>query len=681
MGTVQFEFVASGQGDVASAFKSVSSAAAAAAKNIAKYNDAAEHVRPPPDLGSGMGPYRSPPRRALPAAPDATPPKEANDATPEKRVPREAKAAKDVAKIWGISIDSIRAKIAGISLHALHKGFDAVSGTIGSAARESLKLQEISNRVSINARGAGQEAVDPNQLRREFENTAMATPGIKSEDIGLAAQAYVDLTGDLKAARDNMANFATVASASGANIKDVALAAASLGKNFDVKSAKDMQGVMANLAFAGKGNAVTLKDMAAQFQKLAAAGSAFDIGKGPEAVAKLGGLLQIARGGTKSAASAATAVENVFGGLTTKGAILKKEGVHVYDKHGKKRDIQDIIADTISKAGGQGGGNFEKKNEVLAKVFGKQGMRGLNPLVSAYQSAYNGKVGTSDQKQDAGIQAIHAAFIQASQATSDWSEIQKDAAQAQQDSSAKIEAAWENVKSKVGDALLPVIGELADRLGGTTGALDPFIEATALAASGLVGFLDMLKRFGLIAGGDKSHQQKSDDAQKKLDRVNEKLGAKGLSTMSATEKDYAKIGTSRSEVRALEATVRDEGAAAVDNGKVPQKLTQEEFAKQYAALNPGMAADDVKPLAAALTANPNDKTGSNDYAQKLFGENEKQSDLRHRYQEQVTSDKTGGSSAADDALAKVAAAAANAATALANIKVPDGSTGHISPGQ
>jgi cation transport ATPase len=54
--------------------------------------------------------------------------------------------------------------------------YDKLVGTVESAARESIALQESTNRLSINARGAGEEFVDPTVLRKEFEQAAVATP-------------------------------------------------------------------------------------------------------------------------------------------------------------------------------------------------------------------------------------------------------------------------------------------------------------------------------------------------------------------------------------------------------------------------------------------------------------------------------------------------------------------------
>ena len=115
-------------------------------------------------------------------------------------------------------------------------------------------------------------------------------------------------------------------------------------------------------------------------QKLASAANAFDIGKGPEAVAKLGGLVQIARTGTRSPQQAGTAVENIFTGLTGHQKQLKAAGVDLYDKKGGKRDVDEVLTGgTIAKVGGS---DMGAKSAGLLKIFGKQGSRAVNPLMA-----------------------------------------------------------------------------------------------------------------------------------------------------------------------------------------------------------------------------------------------------------------------------------------------------------
>jgi hypothetical protein len=111
-------------------------------------------------------------------------------------------------------------------------GFDAaggaamaVTGATVMAARQAYQLEEAATRISINARQAGQDFVDPRVLRREFQDTAQASPGISAIDVADAVQQFITVTGDLDTARKSQKTFATVASATGSSVGDVAQAA------------------------------------------------------------------------------------------------------------------------------------------------------------------------------------------------------------------------------------------------------------------------------------------------------------------------------------------------------------------------------------------------------------------------------------------------------------------------
>ena len=519
MSRITYQFVASGADDVKSAFKGI---AAAAREADRASRDASKSVygsssRAPSGRTSVAGSYRVSARDILD-----------NERLAIKSADREARAREralqSVARVRDryfldqqrqeersvrateianrrVAEDRIRTisrvasrvgnMVYGIGERAVGKATDV----IGSAVRETLQLSEISNRVSINARMAGKEAVNPNILQHEFQNIAISTPGIKANDVAEAAQAYVDLTGDLATARENMQSFATTASATGAKITDVATAAASLGSKFNVKSTQEMQQVMASLAFQGKGGAMTLKDIASQFQKLAAAGAAFDIGRGAKGVAVLGGLVQIARTGTKSPLQAGTAVENVFANITAKSNKLAGFGVNVYDKGGNKRSIVDVLTETVSKAGGS---SLEKKNAALIDIFGKQGIRAINPLIAEYTTASKGLTGEAATK--AGASAVRAMLEKAINLSADWGEIQKDAEQAQNNASAKFSAAMEQLKGKVGDKLIPALLPLIDKVPALVDALDPLIGIFKGVAEGAGSLLEVMRSFGLVKG-------------------------------------------------------------------------------------------------------------------------------------------------------------------------------------
>ena len=337
--------------------------------------------------------------------------------------------------------------------------------TVKSAARSVADLQEAANRTSINARQAGQGFVSPEELISDVQKAALGSPGQKAADIMGALQSFVSLTGELKTGRESAGTFATVAAATGSDVGDVSQAAASIFNQFGLKTKEEMQDVLASLTFQGKTGAFELKDAASQFQRLAAAGASFGL-SGAKGVKTIGGLAQIARTGTGSAEQTTTAIENIFSNLIAKSAILKQQGVRVYDKSGKTRDVTDVLLESIVKAGKN---NFEKKGQILQQVFGDQGIRGVRPLLAKYQTEFQGvknKGGTDAEAAAAGLKRLREEIDKSVNAPGAWSEVQRDAAQAAKDVNAQTTRAFEAVQASLTKTVTPAVAAFAVALEG-----------------------------------------------------------------------------------------------------------------------------------------------------------------------------------------------------------------------
>jgi hypothetical protein len=419
--------------------------------------------------------------------------------------------------------DSIKSSVRGAFIGG---GAAVVAGTLGvagAAARQSLALHEVSNRLSISARGAGEEAVDPRVLRKEFERTATNTPGIKAIDVANAVQQFVTKTGNLDVARKSQGVFATVASATGSNVEDISAAAADLFEKFDIKSVEGMANAMSALAFQGKSGAFELKDAAGQFAKLASAASRFGLGKGVESVKTLGGLTQIARAGTGSPEQAATAVEALFRQFVSPASVKKLHtlsggGVNPFvDKNNTKtKDIRGLIVETITKAGGN--------QTKLQDIFDTEGIRAISPIITEFNNAKQAASvgGASAKDSDAAGAAAAKKYIDNKiNAPGGYDELQRDAAQAQQDASAKMTAAWEKITAGIADNAVPAITKLVaafesapgtiDFLIGYLGFLIDIFSALVEASQGVLEF------FKIVSKKTVSPEEKRAEARKKAE--------------------------------------------------------------------------------------------------------------------------------------------------------------------
>ncbi len=393
----------------------------------------------------------------------------------------------------------------------------AALGITIAATRDAMRVQELANRVSINARKSGEAFIDPNVLRKEWERTAAATPGQTAEGIGGAVQKFITMTGDLGTARKGQSAFATVASATGADVGDIAEVAASLSQHFDVKGLEEMKDVLAALTFQGKEGAFELKDAASMYQRLAASAAAFGVERSGKGVKMLGGLTQIARTGTGSAEQAATAIENMFTQFKFKAPKIGAAGVDVY-KDGKVRPIEELIPEVISKVGGT---DIAKKQAGLTQIFGEQGIRAINPLVAKYNQTFQSTKGTDEERTKAAMTAVSTEINKAANAAGTWQDVVTDAARAQQDSSAKFTAAWERTVAVIGDEVLPALTPLISDLTRFNGVLGSSITEFGLFLRGLRQTFEFL---GLI--NPKTPTEKlaeSQQALKDFDAANEGL--------------------------------------------------------------------------------------------------------------------------------------------------------------
>ncbi|MEZ4437712.1 MAG: hypothetical protein R3B72_01370 [Polyangiaceae bacterium] len=315
--------------------------------------------------------------------------------------------------------------------------------------------------------------------------------GVSTKDVLAGTSAFVTETGDLDFGRKIQQALAEVALASGADTTDVARDAAALYTNFGVRDAEGMRKALAGQIVQGKRGAFELKDAAQYLPSMAASAAAFDIGKGSNAVARLGGLTQIARESTGRGATAATAVEAMFRQLTAKAPELAKQGVKLTNKDGSRRDIFEVLAETVAKvtdkkALAQGVSARDAKNKGLQNIFGEEGIRAIKPLIATY--------GEAMAKGEDGMQALRDKMNEASDTTGSLATLQRDLQSAQGDASARLSSAWENFSSQLTDRALPATMKFVERLASVD--VKPLVDALGALADGL---LNLLTKLGIVS--------------------------------------------------------------------------------------------------------------------------------------------------------------------------------------
>jgi hypothetical protein len=314
--------------------------------------------------------------------------------------------------------------------------------------------------VSVQGRQAGQAAVDPNELRGEWQRAAAANKGVRAEDVGGFTQQFVSRTGELGIARAWQNEIATVISATDATGAELGDTMATLFQKFDIKSVEEMKDAMATLVSQGKKGAFELSDAAAYLPAVGAAAARFGGSmKGAGGMKVLGGMMQIARGSAGRGAPAATAVEAMFRQIVAESANIKKStGVSVF-KSGKgiaKNTVTNDFMTLLPAIIGGAKGDLAK----LQDIFKDEGMKAVSPLITEFS-----KVTAAGGSVKDGMAAVSKMMTDATEAGGTWAEVQQDAAIRQTDSANQMTGSWETVKGAL-DGLTPVAMKLADQFAG-----------------------------------------------------------------------------------------------------------------------------------------------------------------------------------------------------------------------
>lgn len=244
-----------------------------------------------------------------------------------------------------------------------------LGGSLGSEARGVLKLRDAINQLAVSS-GGGNEMMD--SLNKQIQAVAVSSNQMQG-DVAAALQAFVEKTGDIKTARDNIAEYGRVATATSAALSDVAQVGVELKEKLNISEQTKSFALLATLSKAGS---IELRDFARQapriFNVAASAGVSGEAG-----LRQIGALSEVygqfvGGSGANKAARVATSIENTFASIAKKLPQLEAAGVKV-----QGRDRFDVLFDIIRKTGGD-----ETK---LREVFSQQAMRAVLGLANQFK--------------------------------------------------------------------------------------------------------------------------------------------------------------------------------------------------------------------------------------------------------------------------------------------------------
>jgi len=341
-------------------------------------------------------------------------------------------------------------------------GSIAAGAAIGSEMGERARASQLANQ-------AGRP-----ELKGQLLQEGRGVRGFSGMEGLNAMGKFVDITGDLDAARRALPELGKLALATGTEFDELAAAA---GNAFiplsdqiqDPKKRLDaLMSTMRSIAGMGGVGAVEIKDLATEMAGLAAATNKFK-GDPADLMKSVTAMAQAARqrGGAASAAEAVTSVSRFTMDAVNNADKFKRAGVNVFADKGKTKlaDPQEIMVQMLRKTGG----DLTKVNKLFG-VYGERAVAGFSPL---YTQAGGGQ---------AGEDAVRAEFKRLKAAELTPAQMEQRAGSRMGDADVKFKEAMKNFNAAVGKELLPVVTQLLAR----------FTELTPEIGKAAKSFADLL---------------------------------------------------------------------------------------------------------------------------------------------------------------------------------------------
>lgn len=513
----------------------------------------------------------------------------AAEATAKARAREVAKAQAKMDRAREARTESRRALMGDLGMAAVGAagaGLMAGVATIGSMTAQGMEVDEMARRIAINSRLSGGKMLDARTLRQNMYEAAGEMPGQTAKGLAEATLAFQGATGQVLDV-STLKSLATVASGAGANIQDVAEAAAALSNNMDIKGAEDMADALSVLAIQGAQGQFELKDMASLMGRISAAAAGANVDKSVKGVAQVGALAQIARRGGGSAEQATTAVENVFRAMTSHADVFKKSGVDVFVAGSKGRQLRntnDVLVESFKKT--------EGNKTQLGKMFGAQ----ADPIINILSDVFNEEMKRSKDLNKAG-EAVRKQLEEAANVTNARNTMEEAATAAQQSTSAKITAAWEKATGKVTDRVLPALADAFTKLE-ESGALDAMIDAFEFAADVISENMQAFSDFAEMLGFEK--KRPSLDKQLQIAKREEEKAARKVAAAKPEDKAKAEADLKAAQAKVTEiqgkmSTSTLAGASvAIGKGGGKEFLSQKDFIAKYTAAMGGANMGDMQ---------------------------------------------------------------------------------------
>lgn len=380
------------------------------------------------------------------------------------------RATERIGRLPGSS--TVTSGAAGAIKGGIMKGFGTVAnaatmtlGVLGgfSVADSVQKGLEDRGKAADLANQAGNK-VSSNDLRSRASSVATQY-GMSTGDVLSGLDAFVAKSGDVLAGLKGLSALTELATATGADMRELLQTAGIVHMGTGDMSKTLMQ--MRVLAGAGREGSVDMRELAQYAGRISSGAAQFE-NKG-SAFSQLSAIVQqaAATGGATAAPEATEAVVRLATDIINKRDKFEALGIKTMDKTGKfLRDPKEIIKETIARTKGD--------PSLLLEMFGHMSYR----AVAGYQDVYNRAGGGA-----AGMKAVDEAFNKFENAALSETTVREDAAKRMQEIDKRLASTMNELRERIASELIPVIIDMVP-------TIKELIPQFAKMLKAVAGFVD-----------------------------------------------------------------------------------------------------------------------------------------------------------------------------------------------
>lgn len=358
---------------------------------------------------------------------------------------------------------------------------------------------------------------------REISNQT----GLGAMEVLKAGRAYADLAGAESFTMDKMSLIARAATASGADVKDMAELMFTLTENMKVPPGQ-LEDTIGGLINQAKDGSIHFKELSHELVALGPVYAQYGIA-GREGAIQLGAMMQVARRGFGSASEAGTGVLRILRSIPQHASKFRKFGIEVFQP-GSKTNLDQFL--NIIKKIQDPKNKLSLDREALIKAFGRtEGERFYQLLVQSNEQ--------------------FSKLIEAGKANGT---VLKDMTTMVTSGPGRFDVAMERIKNKVAEAFTPErIDNFVNALEDAARKIEPLVKAVGFIGDVLGGIYGAGKKIrGAITPDDSRLSSTT------IDDVQKEAAQKGVSEVQAYANLQARHGRWLGAKRAIAAAMTDD---------------------------------------------------------------------------------------------------------------------------